>query len=1165
MLATAALSLLLTPLPAQLPDELDIFRTNPKANVLLLLDSSCSMGPSYGTLPTGCSWYAATYNGSNTNLSKQQMMKAALMGCSTSADGILDRWNTRLNLSIWHFGSSVTNVASFGATLASLETAVAGIPASGGTPMTSGLMNSGFYFRNAFNDSTHPSCRQDYIVLMSDGEPNGGDATFNYECTSPVESLYVTSTQPWNGSRYLYQESTSPETPRDLLCATTGTQPIRTHTVGFEALSGFNESTLINIADSGDGSFIHATNISELSASFEAILNTIVNRSRVDFSAPSTQNVGLFSSNYAYSSYFRPVAGPWVGTVKKHCIEPRRLANGRYDTSQTNCMYTSSDGQTLTTNPTPQDLFTYVTSANADAGGTGEAMFSLLGAGAGAVPSSPYYTRRNIFTWKDGTGYVAVNPTTMTNADTWANGCDHYRLLNYLHGYSYSAASCTTGYPAAVRSWPMGAPIHSSPVLLKYGRCHDSNDSPVSGVCFVAQAMNDGMLHFFDAADGRETSALIPAELWKLNRVAKHRIDRINDQPNTDYVQRYLVDGDMRLAHDDLDGDTVIDPGETARLIFGLGRGGSVYYQLAVSTLPSGVLSTAANPIYPLPATSGTAFEELRETWHAPYVGRATFGGTKYMVAAFGSGHVAALDEPTATMGTQPAGLQPAMDLSTVSSVACSGAGNFAENNGFSSGGTTLCTVAYRPGCAGTRASQCYDTGYWATNPASTLPLTLSFGPLRYSSGGQRGAAYRVQFANFDLGPGDTLVIKDGRGLEIYGYSGTSLDGGGWTSWIYDPDNLGFYLELRTNGIDSVDRGINVSNIQYIPVPSADTSVSAHNPTLFVVDATKWNGSSPRSFTTPPTSGAALLRVARQCTGSDTGTCIDQSTVAALADLKCPITAEVSAYTEGDVVRAFYFATECGEIWKAYTNDGGAAWSARRLLSLNTPGATGRSRDFRKIFRRLDVVPSSCPGRRVVGLYFGTGNVQRPQATDELGDSGLNDGRDVIGVVWDDGSIRDLEVTDLQDVTDATPGTVNAVSVYASGDRGWYIRLGANERMLRNPFVLDGVAYFKTRQTSGGVTECDAGAGTDRVYGVDNCTASPTQDSDGSGTTTNADRVRWSGTTDIGSEMFTFTPRNGPPIVSPGDTQSTTPARLNSTRGRNIARFYMWRRPERDR
>jgi hypothetical protein len=1145
----------------QTPDVLDIFRTQPSANILLLLDSSCSMGPIYGRLPTTCSWFGANYNAGSTNLSKNQAVRASLIGCTSATDGVLDKWAGTLNFSVAHFGNSVSLLAPFGSTSSALQTAVNGLAVNGSTPMTLGLRTAGNYLRTAFNNTTHPACRKDYIVMMSDGEPNGGNATFNYECTAPIESLSVSATQPWNGSRYLYREPNPSINPRDSLCTVTGVQPIRTYTVGFEALEEFDEETLQRIATDGNGTFFHATDITSLSSAFESIVTNIVSRGYVGFTAPSVQTNGLFADNYVYATAFKPALGIWPGSVKKFCVSPAKLANGRYDTAITNCIFRSTDGTTLITNSSPQDLFTFISSASATSGGTGQVLFSQMGAGANGTPVAPYWGRRNILTWRDGGTYVPVEQNSWRSEDTWANGCDHKKLMNFMHGYTYDA-NCTTGNPVAMRDWTLGAAINSSPVLLKYGPCHTAADVPIPGNCYVASGMNDGMLHFFDAATGRETSALVPSELWKPNRVSTNMVDEMVDQPVAALTHRYYVDGNMRLLHDDTDGDSIIDSSEDARLVFGLGRGGYAYYQVRVSTLASGLITANANPVYPLYAKRGTAFEELRETWHAPYFGRARINGNNLKIAAFGSGHIHTLDEPTAIMGSQPVGLQADRNITTINNVTCSGASGFAAYNGLASNGTNFCTATYRPTCLGTRASPCYDTGYWSTNPATTVPMNTQFGPLRFATAGQRGAAYRLRFNRFGLGTNDILEIKDAQGRVVYTYSGAQLNNG-VSDWIYDEDNGGFYVSFSTNGIDSLHVGFDLASIDWVPFDN-DAAVAAHNPTLFVVDNDKWNGPAPRSFT-GPASGAVVMRVARNCNSTDTGTCIDQTRVPALAQLVCPITAEVSAYTEGDTMRALYFGTECGEIWKLFSNDGGFNWDVRRILALNTTGRTGQSKNFRKIMRKLDIVPTTCSGTRSVGIYFGTGNEQRPQAQDELADIALNDGRDVVGVVWDNGLINDLRVTNLQDITATSYNTLSARTIAANGRSGWYMRLPAQERMLRDPLVFEGVAYFKTRQPTSNATECTEGSGTDVVYAVNNCNGDAVRDSNGDGTINNAtDRTAWSGTTDIGANLLVFTPKNDAPILSIAPTDETAAGRLNTTRPRNVPRVYQWRQPTRD-
>lgn len=1148
----------------QTPDVLDLFKTDPSANVLLLLDSSCSMGAAYGRMPSSCGWFASTYNGGNTNLSKNDMVKASLIGCTSSTDGILDRWGLRMNFAIWNFGGTVGQLAPFGSTLTALQSAVSSLPASGGTPMSQGLRDSGNYLKSAFNDSTHPTCRKDYVVMMSDGEPNGGGSTFNYECTAPVENVSVGATEPWVGARYLYRDPDPSTSPRDSLCTVNGTQPIRSYTVGFKALEDFNEYTLQEIARQGDGRYFLATDLGSLSTAFDQIVTSIASRGYVAFSAPSVQTTGLFADNYVYATAFKPASGLWPGTLKKYCVNPPKRSNGLFDTTVTNCVFRSTDGHNLLTNTNPQDLFTYISSTLANVGGTGEVLFDQLGSGPSGAPVSPYWSHRNIYTWRDNGTYVPVNPVNWGSADTWANGCDHYKLINFLHGYTWDA-NCSTGNPIALRDWTLGAAINTSPVLLKYGACHNSADVPQPNTCFVAVGMNDGMLHIVDAATGDETYALVPAELWKMNRVSTNMMDQVIDQPTSSMAFRYFIDGDMRLLHDDANGNGIIDNSEEARLVFGLGRGGNAYYQIKMNRLTNGILNATDNPIYPLSAKRGTAYEELHETWHAPYFGRARVNNANYRIAAFGSGHIHTLDDPAATLGVQPAGMQAEHNLTTINNVACSGTGNFAAYNGLASNGTTLCTLEYKPSCAGTRTTPCYDTGYWATNPATAVPMNVQLGPLKFKTSTQRGAAYRVRFDRFVLGPGDRLDIKDGRGKVHMSYSGSTLDHG-VSGWLYDEEGLGFYLNFVTNGIDSAHIGWSILSIDWVPVADEAVAVSvpAHNPTLYVLDDDKWNGTSPRSFT-GPAAGSVLIRAAKSCLSSDTGTCLDASTVPALANLVCPITGEVSAYNEGDTLRALYFGTECGEIWKLFTNDGGISWSVKRLLTLNTPGRTGASKDFRKIFRRLDIVPTACPGARAVGVYFGTGNEQRPQARDELADTTLNTGRDIVGVLWDDGNINEQRIGDLQDISSAAYHTVDARTVWSGGKKGWYFELGNQERMLRDPLVFEGVSYYKTRQPTTSASECSEGDGLDRVYAVDNCNGDAIRDSNADGSITNAgDRQVWTGSTDIGGNLLVFTPKNEAPIISVAPTDENTNARLNPTRTRNIPRVFQWRQPTRE-
>ena len=118
----------------------------------------------------------------------------------------------------------------------------------------------------------------------------------------------------------------------------------------------------------------------------------------------------------------------------------------------------------------------------------------------------------------------------------------------------------------------------------------------------------------------------------------------------------------------------------------------------------------------------------------------------------------------------------------------------------------------------------------------------------------------------------------------------------------------------------------------------------------------------------------------------------------------CPISAEVSVYTEGDYGRRIYWGDECGQIFAARTRDEGRNWTVRRLINLND-GAKQVSPNHRKIMRRLDLVVTTCSGAPSVGVYFGTGDVQSPASFAQLMLPSVTNGRELVGVVWDDDNL----------------------------------------------------------------------------------------------------------------------------------------------------------------
>lgn len=1127
--------MLSTALWAQYPDAADHLRAEDVIpQVGLLLDRSCSMRG--GTLTTSCDWYADTFKRGNRRMHKSDQMKSALVGCRSPSDGVLDRWAERINFSIYEFGSGTRRIAPFDSSHGALESAVLGVPQTGGTHMTRALKDGGEYFNDYFHDGNTEVCRPNFLVMLSDGNPNGGTTRFKWECTPPRENRQVQWNRPWEGADYLW-------THEDLMCNLSGDQRISSYAVGFGAVGSFNPTNLQRIADEGGGEYFYASDVEALSAAFEAIIASLRARSAVFFAPLSIESGSLFPGNDAYVSSFRPMAsGRWRGTVKKYCVLPKVLTGGKFDTSNDDCLFRSSDGETLETNPLAVDAWTGSQALAADSGGAGQLMLTALG-GSGAAPASDPWSVRNILSYRPGDQeYVRVEPERWTEADTFANGCSHLRLLAQLHGYE--DVDCDIGQPTQVAEWAMGDPVHANPVFLRYGNCRNESGQAESNTCFVAQPANDGMVHIFDAATGQETAALVPHELWGPNPDALSRLEEHEEQPSQRFTHRFYLDGHAQLVHVDENSDFVIQGNETAHLLFSLGRGGSSRYLLDVSELPNGQLEASRNPIFGLSAEPGTPFEHMGLSLANPWVGRLRVDeNERPVVAVMGSGHVPELNFDDARPG--PSLPRPPTRAGSRATGTCVDA---VVQSGLGTG--AYCAAYHTPSC---HSGSCYDS--------LGVPQDVASPPLTWTDGFHGSAALRIYFDHFDLDPGDFLQVEDTSGEVVATYRDQEL-AEQWTQWVYD-DRIVF--RLVTDGVDQGHEGFRVASIQAIrdhdarklapgddegtgPYPTFALGVD-HRPEVWAVDIQRWNGDdAPVPMQSTASAKALRLRITSDCGPSVPGetVCLDHNGNPDLKDLVCPISSEISVWREGYTAVALYWGDECGQIWKAWSEGANVTWKARKLLSLNR-GHLGFGSDFRKIFTRLDLVPSQCPGKEVVGIYFGTGDLQRPSDLDLLQDNRLNDGRDVVGVLWDDGNLPDgLTQDDLYDVTDED--RIEPRDVVAQGHYGWLIHLQEQERVLRDPLVAEGVALFKTFTPVPSSEECSSSSGIDRIYSVNSCDSEAVRDVDGNGSLTPDDRESWQGNTEGGAGLFVYTPKETGAIISHGDLTRRQQAELNVRR-----------------
>lgn len=676
---------------------------------------------------------------------------------------------------------------------------------------------------------------------------------------------------------------------------------------------------------------------------------------------------------------------------------------------------------------------------------------------------------------------------------------------------------------------------------------------------------------------------------------------------NGQIAHRFYFDGGLRLFHDDTNGNQIIDPGETAFLVAALGRGGRAYYRIPVNPF-NGVLDSTSNPPYPLELDGKSAFQNLRETWAAPVFTTADLHGHRQKVAIIPSGHIRSFDAPQFPFAQLAADLQGGIDLSHPNTQTCD------QMMALIGAAPAVCSQFYHPGCTPGAGppSGCYDSLLTGPQPPSPpLPQSVTIGPFSYINGAQLGVAFRVHFPQFDLQPGDYVQLLDSSGTVIQEYelngknrnSGPDLDATGAAAWVYGTQ---FSLRVLTNGIDDVAAaGVLVGSVDI--VLQDVTPSGASQPTVYVmgvdsgcqgcIDA--WNGQDPVAgrFAGAPTDDrqntGILLRITQSCGQlGPNEICVDAAGSSGtpspdLQGMVCPISGEPAIYAPGEILESIYWGDECGQIWKAHKTPTG--WGAQLLLRTNAAGSdhttiAGQfSKDYRKIFTKLDLVLSTCNGSRSIGVYFGTGNLQRAGASDNLQNPALlsgtpanppNSGRNVFGVVWDSPSYCQSAIgagcihgtATLDDLFDASNVAQIDQSQLATGKavNGWYLELFENEGMYRNPVVLNGVAYFKTYQVQTAATECVSAVGLDRVYALNSCTtqaAVPNPATAGQPPST-ADRQAWQGQSDIGGGLLLLTPKNGDIIVSAGSGVKSDPAKVipGPQRPRAMRVFSWWRR-----
>lgn len=346
---------------------------------------------------------------------------------------------------------------------------------------------------------------------------------------------------------------------------------------------------LWHAAVNGRGSFYSAKDPASLQSSLTDFLNG-VNAVTSSSAAATTSNPNVSTGdNYLFKSTFKSAL--WYGELARYTLDLTTGAlSQNADWAQSGTVFSNTATQTsapplldnrpytertiFTYNPTTRQRVDFTWSALDTAGMT--SYFQIPAISSGSAPLQPL---SQLCT----TGAICLDAADQVNSTTagTTTGAGGINLVNFLRGdRSNEGTAANTNAYYFQRTHVLGDIVDSQAVYVK-APLWSYNDTGYAtfkadnanrqGMVYVGA--NDGMLHAFDAGDGREEWAYIPSmllpNLYKLadKRYAANHSNYVNATPKT--------------------GDVYFGSGSTGTwktiLVGGLGRGGRGYYALDIT------------------------------------------------------------------------------------------------------------------------------------------------------------------------------------------------------------------------------------------------------------------------------------------------------------------------------------------------------------------------------------------------------------------------------------------------------------------------------------------------------------------------------------------------------------------------------------------------------
>jgi Tfp pilus tip-associated adhesin PilY1 len=447
-------------------------------------------------------------------------------------------------------GGYVTNGIADG-NKSSLLTTLAGLPASGGTPLSESLVDVGRYFAGEdqlgtytrYNKTTGGAttadfnnvpqtpmdveCRQSFVLIMTDGEPSSDQHTATYqapflsvignadgdanECSLPAPATCTDAPRTGRDDGLVYIETTGTDWlddvsyhlyENDLIPDATleGTQNLVTYTVGFV----LNHPLLSETATNGHGTYFTTTSASQLGDQIEEAVLDIIERSSSFTSTTVPANRSAHGAGF-FTAFFDPTA---TGEMWEGHLEAYRLtyAGDVQDATGAPAIDPNSGdfyeprspfwdaGEVLAARSDPRLIYA-----------------TRSGARAELLVDDPLYTAT---TYGLDAGELGTYPNYPASGVT-STALLATAITNYLHGRD-SFDDDNDGDFDELRPFVLGDVFHSTPVVVGppstflateagYGTSSTS-DHPFRDQFryrdrVLYTGANDGMLHAFHAGD----------------------------------------------------------------------------------------------------------------------------------------------------------------------------------------------------------------------------------------------------------------------------------------------------------------------------------------------------------------------------------------------------------------------------------------------------------------------------------------------------------------------------------------------------------------------------------------------------------------------------------------------------------------------------------------